>query len=226
MTKKKIFLIVLITVLVCLVSLGIYFLLKVLDITNIKSLRNFIGKFGGWGYVVFVILQVLISLPIFVVPFEDEFWVALGIILFGVKWACILSIISMLIISTLLYLMGKCCGEKFLKKLVGEKALMEMQENYAISNKISLPILYMIPLFPHDVLCITSGITKINFPYFFVVTAIMRSLEVVSLCFLGGSLIAWKNLTRFDWIVLANLVIVDIYLLGKLKKYLESKVKK
>ena len=62
--------------------------------------------------------------------------------------------------------------------------------------------------------------------YFVIVTALMRSLEIVSICFLGGGLINWASLSVFDWLVLINLLVIDIYLLTKLQKVMEKRLDK
>lgn len=223
--RKKIKLIIIsitIIVLLCLFSYLIYFLLKKFNITSISTLRKFIGQFGQWAWLVFLLAQIILSVPIFVVPFEDELWVTLSIILFGVKTGFILSVIGMIFVSSILYLCGNKFGVKLANKFIGEKEVKRVQDKTNNRNKLSLPFLYLIPLFPHDVLCVTSGLGKINFIYFFFVTLFGRSLEIIAICFMGGELIPWSSLSGFDWLVLVNLALIDIYLLSRLQKLMEK----
>lgn len=208
------------------ISLSVYIFLKKFNITNIATLRKFINKFGVWSGVIFVLIQVLISTPIFIIPFEDEFWVTLSILLFGAKLGFMLSAIAMLFTSLLLYFIGNKLGYKIAKKIVSEKDLIEVQQKFNVKNKMALPFMYMIPLFPHDTLCIIAGISKMNVWYFSIVTLVMRSLEIFGLCFLGGELIPWSSFTKFDWVIIINLLIVDFYLMTKLSKYMENKIDK
>lgn len=207
-------------------SFFVYFLLKQFNITSISTLRDFIAKFGAGAWAVFLITQIVLSVPIFVVPFEDELWVTLAIILFGAKIGFLLSVAGMIAVSSILYFCGNKFGVKLAQKFVGKKELEDVQKKSEIKSALSLPFLYLIPLFPHDILCVTSGINKINFAYFFVVTLLLRSIEIVAICFMGGSLIDWKSLSAFEWLVLSNLAIIDIYLLTKLSKFMEKRLEK
>lgn len=223
---KKILLIFCIIAILCAMSYLVYYLLKKYNITSISTLRKFISKFGGWAWFVFLLAQIVLSVPIFVVPFEDELWVTLSIILFGAKIGFVLSAIAMIAVSSILYLCGNKFGVKLANKVIGADEVDHVSKKFNNKSKLSLPFLYLIPLFPHDVLCVIAGISKLNFVYFFVVTLLMRSLEIVAICFMGGTLIPWSTLSIFEWLVLGNLLIVDIYLLSKLQKYMENKLEK
>lgn len=223
---KKIFLLILVLVILCSLSLGLYFLLKKFNITNIKTLRDFVEKFKNWGPIIFLITQVVLSVPIFVVPLEDELWVTLSIVLFGAKKGFLLSIAGMALTSLSLYILGRVFGVKLANKIIGEKAFSETQKKTEFSSKFSLPFLYMIPFFPHDVLCMLSGVKKMNGVYFMLVTVFMRSFEIIALCFLGGDVIKWEKITAIQWVIIINLIIVDIILLFKLKNFLEKQINK
>lgn len=221
---KTIILIFIIVAIVCLLSYLLFFLLDKFNITSISTLRKFISNFGGWAWVVFLLVQIALSVPIFVVPFEDELWVSLSIILFGVKIGFVLSVISMISVSSILYFCGKKFGSVLANKFIGEKVVADVSQKFNKKSKLSLPVLYLIPLFPHDVVCVIAGIGKLNFIYFFFVTLVMRSLEIVAICFMGGTLIPWYALSVFEWLILGNLIIIDIYLLTKLQKFMEKKL--
>lgn len=221
---RKILIILLVLGIISLLSIGLYFLLDYFDITDIKTLRKFISRFGKLAWLAFLILEVIISTPIFIMPLEDEFWVTLSILLFDVKIGCILSVLAMIISSALLYLFGRTCTFNIIKKFVGADTLNDVQRKFSVKSKLSLPFLYLIPFFPHDVLCIVAGSSKMSFWYFLIVTLIMRSIEIVSICFLGGGLIAWSDLSIFEWLIFANLGIIDVYLLIRLQKAMEKRL--
>ena len=224
-SKKIILILALILVLVT-ISLLMYFLFKKFDITNIKILRRFISGFGVCGWIIYLLLQVLISTPIFVVPLEDEIWVTLSILLFGIEKGFVLSVIGMILTSSTLYFLGRKCGTKIVGKIIGEEELVRVQSRFDVKGKLTLPFMYLIPCFPHDALCIVSGLTKMKFWYFFIVTLFLRSIEIVSICFLSNGFIDWKNLSTFDWIVAVNLAIIDVYLLKKLSNHMEKRLDK
>lgn len=224
--SRKILLIISIILILCLVSYFIYFLLDKYEISNVKTLRNFIGKFGVWSWIIYLLIQVIISTPIFVIPLEDEMWVTLSILLFGVYKGFLLSVAGMILTSSLLYLVGSKFGVKIASKIIGKEELENVQSKFDVKNKLSLPFMYLIPFFPHDVLCVVAGLSKMKFLYFFIVTLFLRSVEIISICFLGKSFIEWKSLSMFEWCIIGNLAIVDIYLLRKLQNCMENKLNK
>lgn len=224
--SRKILLIVTIIITLSLLSLGIYFLLQKFNITNVKTLRDFIKKFGVWSWIVYIIIQVIISTPIFVVPLEDEMWVTVAILLFGAKQGFVLSVLGMLLTSSLLYLIGRNFGVKIASKIIGEQELKNVQNKFDVKSKLSLPFMYLIPFFPHDALCVVAGLSKMRFIYFFFVTLFLRSIEIFSLCFLTNGFIDWKVLTTFDWLVVANMLLIDVYLMRKMQVFMENKLDK
>ena len=127
--------------------------------------------------------------------------------------------------STLQFMIGRYFCNGLVAKMLGEKSIEKYQNYLQVKGEIMLPILYLIPLFPHDSLCILSGMSKMKYIYFAPITLICRSIEIACICFLGSGLIDFSMLTILDWIILINLLVIDIYLLIKLQKYVESKIK-
>lgn len=224
--KKKVILLFVVILIIALLSAGIYFLLNKFNITDIKTLRNFISKFGTLSWVVFLIAEVILSTIVFVIPFEDELWISLAILLFDVNSGFVLSVVGMILTSSFLYLIGNKLGIKVASKIIGKKELENIQNKYDIKSKHSLPLMYLIPLFPHDSLCVVAGLSKMNFVYFFVVTLIMRSFEIFNLCFFASGVLNLSNLSALDWFCLINLIVIDFYLLLKLKNFIKRKISK
>ena len=60
--------------------------------------------------------------------------------------------------------------------------------------------------------------------YFALVSAIMRSIEIACICFLGSGLIDYAAFSIADWIIVANIIIIDIVMLCKLQKFIENRI--
>lgn len=205
-------------------SIGIYYLLKLCGLSTVEEIRCFIGKTGGWSYVVFFLFQVLVSTFICIIPFEDELLTGVAIVLFGPINGFLIASFNMFVTSCLQYAIGRYLCGGLIAKIIGGDEVERYYQKFKVRGVIILPALYLIPLFPHDSLCVLSGLVKIKFWYFAIVTLVMRSIEIASLCFLGSGLINFSNLEIIDWIIILNLLIIDIHLLIKLQKYVDSKV--
>lgn len=224
--KKSLLKIALLTLVYVCISLGIYLLLKRLGYANVGKIRDFISKFGVWSYLIFFLLQIIVSTFICVIPFEDEVLTMSAILLFGPFKAFFVSAFNMFVTSCIQFALGRFLCKDIVVKILGDSSMEKYQNYLRVKGEIMLPILYAIPLLPHDSLCILAGMSKMKFWYFAPITIVMRSIEIVSLCFLGSGLINFSTFTIADWIMFVNLLIIDLILLFKLYKYLDSKFNK
>jgi uncharacterized membrane protein YdjX (TVP38/TMEM64 family) len=208
------------------ISIVVYLCLRACGLGTVDQIRDFVCRSGTWSYVVFFAFQVIFSTFICIIPFEDELLTGVAIVLFGPLKGFLIASFNMFVTSCMQYAIGRYFCKSIIAKVVGGDSVEKYQKKFKIKGMVLLPALYLIPLFPHDSLCILSGISKMRFWYFAIVTLIMRSIEIASLCFLGSGLINFANFELFDWIVVFNFVVVDIYLLIKLQKFVENKIEK
>ncbi len=224
--KKNLLKILLLTLIYISISLCVYFLLKRLGYADVDKIRNFVSGFGVWSYLIFFLLQVIVSTFICIVPFEDEVLTMSAILLFGPFKAFFISAFNMFVTSCIQFALGRFLCKDIIKKMLGDSSIEKYQNYLRVKGEIMLPILYAVPLLPHDSLCILAGMSKMKFWYFAPITLVMRSIEIVSLCFLGSGLINFSVFTIMDWIVVINLIAIDAILLFKLYKYLDGKFNK
>lgn len=207
------------------ISALIYIILKTFNITNISTLRSIISKSGKLAYVVYTLILSAALILLCFVPLLNTTLAILGIAMFGAKIAFITNIISVFISTSVLFFLGDKLGEKFASKLIGEKNLEETQNLIDHKSKFWLPILFITPGVPDEAICLIAGMTKMKYWYLILISLIYHSFEIGVFCFFGSGLISWSSLTIVDWLILFNLVIIDLYLLIKLQKYLENKSK-
>lgn len=224
--KRKIFKILILGFAYVTVSLGIYFILKQCGLASVNQIRDFVLQSGGWCYLVFFVFQVTLSTFICVIPFEDELLTGAAIVLFGPIKGFFVASFNMFTTSCIQYFIGRYFFKGLIAKIIGGEKVEKYQNTFKVKGMVLLPAMYLIPFFPHDSLCILSGLAKIKFWYFSIITFIMRSMEIASLCFLGSGLINFESFEVIDWIVVINLVIIDAYLLIKLQKHIEHKINK
>ena len=146
----------------------------------------------------------------------------LGIALFGGKIAFITNIIAVFFSTTILFFIGDKLGEKFAVKLIGKKSLDEAQNKIHNKSKFWLPVFFIAPGIPDEAICLVAGMTKIKYWYLLIVSISYHMFEIGLLCFVGSGLINWSALTLIEWIILINVVLIDLYLLCKFEKYLDN----
>jgi len=208
------------------ISIAIFVILKIFNITDINTLKTIIQNSGNFAVLVFILIQVFMLVVFCFIPILNATLVVLGIILFGPITAFISCLIAVVFSSSTLFFLGDKFGEKLACKLIGKEDLNKIQDLIDIKSKILLPLSFIIPGFPDEAFCIVAGMTKMKYLYFIAVNIFCHMIEIGLICFLGSSLINWAALTLIDWIMIVNLIIVDIYLLFKLEKYITEKSKK
>lgn len=224
--KKNIIRIAILILVYIAISVGAYFILKASGLNSVDKIRDVISDTGAWGYFIFFIFQVLVSTFVCIIPFEDELFAVSALVLFGPVKGFLIGAFNMFVTSNLQFLIGRYFCKSLIIKLIGGESIEKYQNYLKTKGEIVLPVLYAIPLFPHDSLCILAGMSKMKYWYFAIITLIMRSIEIACVCFLGSGLIEIVNLSTMDWIIIINILIIDVYLIFKLKKYIENKISK
>ena len=224
--KKNILKIVGVVLIYIAISVGVYFILKACGLGSVNKIRDLISSTGVWGYAVFFLFQLIVSTFVCVIPFEDELLVASAVVLFGPIKGFFVGAFNMFVTSVLQFVIGRYFCKGLIAKLIGVENVEKYQNYLKIKGEIMLPVLYAIPLFPHDSLCILAGMSKMKFWYFVPITLIMRSIEIAEVCFFGSGIIDFGALSVMDWIVAVNVVIIDIYLIFKLQKYIDNRINK
>lgn len=214
---------ILVFVIFALISVIIYFICRACGLTDMQKIQEIIEKSGKWGIIVFFIIELFATTLFCFVPILDTAMVILGCVLFGPKIGFVISFIVLFVSSSILFFLGDKFGEKLAVKLIGKEELEKAQNLVDNKSKLLLPIVFVIPCLPDDALCIAAGMTKMKYWYFAIMTLIFRGLDVLIVCFVGS--INWGVLTLTDWLIIANLAIVDIYLLFKLERWLENRKK-
>lgn len=225
MKKQNIIKIVIAIFVLAVLGVGIYVALKAFGVTDIVGIRMLVEKCGVWGWLVFMALFIAVSVLLCFIPGTSATFIVVAVICFGAIKAFILCAISVILASSLMFLIGNTLGEKTATKLVGAESLHKAQELIDVKSKIFLPLMFLFPVFPDDALCICAGMTKMKYWYFLIVVAIFRTIGIATICFLGSGFINWAELSIIDWFVLVNICIFDIYAVFKISGKIENKIK-
>jgi len=175
-----------ITLLSCLLFLGLFFLFKSTGwlgkFSNVQELKKIILSAGFFSYSVFVALQFL---QVTVIPLPASVTTIVGVILFGPFIAFVLSLLSILMGSFFAYFLGRTFGEKLLTWAIGKKKTLQLQ-NLSKKGNIIFFLMMLFPLFPDDILCIMAGVSNMNFRFFLMTNLVTRTIGIFCLCFLGS----------------------------------------
>lgn len=211
-----------------LISFVVFLILKYYGLTEVEKLREIVKSTGTFGILVFLLLQISLSIVMSVIPGTSFTFVVLGSLLFGPLNGFIITLIGVYLTSTILFLVGRLFGETAVLKIVGEDELRRAQELIDVKTKIYLPVMFTFPLFPDDALCLVAGMTKMKYTTFLWFVIVFRAIGVFAASYSVTilDLLGYKSWRVIDWVVITNLIIIDIYFLIKFMKWLELKIKR
>lgn len=232
--KKQILKILLLLVIVIVISLLTFLILLLCNIIYIDETGfNFnIGLFNNikntwYGYIIFILLETILTILLCVIPGTSMAFIMLGIAIYGANWQTfILCIISVFLSSFVMYVIGRFGGYKICSKLIGEEDSEKATDLLRTHGTIYFPLFMIFGGFPDDALVMIAGVTKMKLIWFIPSIIIGRGIGVATIVF-GINLIPYTTFTTFyDWLVcgatLIIYVVILFYLAHKINIYIEK----
>ena len=222
-TYMKLFFVFLVIVLIFVLG---YVILKKTElwekVNSVEKIRNIVESGGVFSFLIFMLLQILqttiLQIPSILVTLA-------GLLIFG-KWkAFILSFISIIIGSIIMFWIGRKGGRKFVNFLVGEENANKWVQKMS-SGKYLFFLMMIFPLFPDDILCAVAGVTDMNFKFFFWTNVIARAIGVACVVFFGsGAIIPFRGCGLVVWGLIAILMVSLFYISIKYKDKIDEIIK-
>lgn len=157
---------------VVLLKTGVLELLK-----NQESISDIMKKTGIWGPLVYILIQFL---QVTFIPIPSSISTMAGYMAFqnfGLVFVC--SLVGMMAGSMFAFFLGRVFGVKLLVWMIGPKSYNKYQKMLKGRDKIMLFMMFLLPVFPDDLLCIFAGITTMSYTTFFVMQIITRPLTII-----------------------------------------------
>ena len=207
----------------------ILFLTDVLQITNnglqfnlplfetIKDQRR--------SYLLYFLLQVVLTVILCFVPGTSMAFIMVGVGLWGSTWQTYLLVFAGVVASSLLMdFIGRFGGVAIIKRLFGEEDYNNGKMILKEKGAVYLPIMYLFPMFPDDMLCCLAGLTRIKIWYHLLIILLCRGVGIATIVY-GIDLIPFETFTTFwDWIIFITVAIIWVYLIFKAARYIDKKL--
>lgn|GEM_PF-589011 len=180
---------------------------------SLDSTRAWFESFGAWAWIIFFLVQLA---QVIILPIPAQITTVAGALIFGWLKAFLISTVAVISGSLIAFGIGKIFGDKVAYK-IGDKETVDKYKNVLTKKGLLLlPIMFLFPLFPDDLLCFIAGSTEMTWKYFVTVTLITRPIGILCTClFLGGTIIPFSGWGIPVWIVLAILLIATCIFLLK-----------
>lgn len=229
LTKYK-KLIIALSVIVAL-SVGVFLLLKRFDLLNIDRLREYISSFGICAWLVFLVIQVFVTVVLCFVPATSTTFTTLGIVLFGSNVKTFLIVFSGIFISSIIMdLIGRIGGSKLIIKLIGKEEYDNALGLLKEKGVVYVPFMYLLPLFPDDAICMCVGATKINFWIHSLEILLCRGIGCATMVFginiIPEEITSFSSTNIWDYIVVITVLAFWLIVLFKIARFIDKKLSK
>lgn len=222
---KKYLKILVVLLVVAAISVGIYFVLRHFGFTDADKLKGWIKSTGGWAIIVYILLRVSFTIFLSFVPACSMIFDLLSLATFDYYPPIVIFLIcfaSVVITSVIMDLIGRFGGNKAIIKILGKEDYEEAKDLVQEKGMVYVPVMYLLPIFPDDAICMVSGATKMNFWVHLAEIILCRGIGCATIVF-GLQIIPQdlvNNLKEFNWVYIGNNIIEYIRLLVLIVAYL------
>ncbi|MEJ2656327.1 MAG: VTT domain-containing protein, partial [Desulfobacterales bacterium] len=153
------------------------------------QIRAFVASFGRGAPIIFIIIQIL---QVVFAPIPGEATGFIGGFLFGAAKGFVYSTIGLTVGSFINFSIGRFLGRRYVRKLIPEAKLDRLDKMVRRQGAIVLFILFVIPGFPKDYLCLFLGLSTMPLKIFLIIVGIGRMPGTLMLSLQGAYLFEHK----------------------------------
>ncbi len=154
---------------------GFFYIIK-----NQESLQDHLTKAGALMPFLYILLQYL---QVIILPIPSIISTVAGVALFGAFQACIYSLIGIILGSLTAFYIGRKLGYKAVAWMIGGDTLKKWQKKLKGKDNLLLSLMFILPIFPDDVLCFISGLSSMSDKYFIIMIFISRFISIAATCY-------------------------------------------
>ena len=227
MSKKigvKIFKTILtILVLALIIGIIIYLFPVVKNLSSLEGQIAFKEKIDNMGVYGILLLFGLQLAQIFLIIIPGEPIEIFAGMCYGAFWGTVFIMLSVFIISTVIFLLVRKYGRKFIYNFYDEEKISKMENSKLFKDpkriELIILILFLIPGTPKDLLVYVSGLLPIKPSRFIIISNIARFPSIISST-LAGTNIAVGNwvMSIFLYVLVLLAVVVGIFMINKFDK--------
>ena len=224
--KKKIKVlknIAMIIVIILILGMIIYLFPVMKELSTIEGQVTFKNKVKSSGIFGMLILFGLQVAQIFLIVLPGEPIEILAGMCYGVVWGTVFIMLSACIISTVIFLLVRKFGKKFVYNFYDKKKINKIEKSKLFQNpkkiEFIMLVLFLIPGTPKDLLVYIAGLLPIKPLKFIIISTFARFPSVISSTLAGENIIAgnWKTAIIL-YLLIVIIVAIIIYIVNKIDK--------
>ena len=144
-------------------------------INSVDALRGYIEAAGSWAALLFILFGFL---QVVLLPIPGSVAVAVGVAMFGPLKCSIFSFIGILLGSVVAFGIGRWVGYGAVAFIVGRQELDKWLKKMKGKDYLVLTLMFLLPMFPDDILCFVAGLSSMTVVYFIIMIIITRFISI------------------------------------------------
>ena len=219
------------------ISVGLYFLLKHFGFTDIEKLKGFLQSTGPWAIIVYMVVRILSTIFLSFMPACSMVFDLLSLAAFDYLPPVLIFAIcfsSVLLTSVTMDLIGRFGGNKAIIKILGKEDYEEAKDLIQEKGMVYVPVMYLLPIFPDDAICMVSGATKMNFLVHFIEIFLCRGIGCATVIFgvqiIPSEVSSFTSHNPLDYMRVALVIVAYLglllYMARRIDKWLTAFLKK
>jgi uncharacterized membrane protein YdjX (TVP38/TMEM64 family) len=164
----------------------------------------YVSSFGAAAPLVFMGIQIL---QVIFAPIPGEATGVIGGFIFGAFKGTLYSTIALTVGSCINFGIGRFLGKRWVRKIIPSQRMERFDHIIRHQGVLVVFILFLIPGFPKDYLCLVIGVSTMPIRVFLILAGVGRIPGTLMLS-LQGALVFEKNYFIFCIVVAINLLIV------------------
>lgn len=140
-------------------------------LTSSAQLEAYIDRFSPFGQCVFFLLQLM---SVVLAPIPSNITALAGAVLFGLWQSFFLTYAAVILGSILVFALARVLGHSFVDQIVSRKLSDKYLDMIQAKQDVFLLLVFLLPFFPDDLICILAGLTKIRPLRFLVIALVAR----------------------------------------------------
>jgi uncharacterized membrane protein YdjX (TVP38/TMEM64 family) len=191
-----------------------------------EGLQEYIEKAGAWMPMLYILLQYL---QVILLPIPTIVSTIAGLALFGPFQTMIYSFIGIVLGSITAFIIGRKLGYKAVAWIIGQDTLNKWRKKLKGKDNLILTLMFVLPLFPDDILCFVAGVSSMSNRYFLIMIMLTRLVGIAGTCY-SFDLIPvntwWGVLIWLSLISIIILVFIFVHRnINKIQRYWKRRTK-
>ena len=183
---------------------------------SMEALRSYVEGFGIWAPLIFMLLQVA---QVIFAPIPGNVTTLAGGAMFGFLPAFLYSTLAIFLGSLLAFGLGRWFGRPIIDKLAPKEVTEKYLQVLADKQRLTLSLMFLLPFFPDDVLCLLAGLTGYSWGFFAWMVLVTRPWGLLFSALVGSGEL---QMPLWGWAIVVVLTAAALYVSVRYGAYLED----